>query len=207
MKKVMFLVTVGLITAVLVSSFAVAGQEKTAGEKAKEHGQPSPEEMAAWQKAATPGPHHKLYKDMVGMWNAECTYWMQPGAEPQVAPLKAEFKMLFGDRYLVQTIEGEMMGMPFKGMGISGYDNLKGVHTMVWIDNMSTATMYSEGECAENCTVETHHSVHKDAMTGMDQKVKTVSRIIDKDKHVFEYYMVDPSGGEFKSMEITYTRM
>ncbi|UCH83734.1 MAG: DUF1579 family protein, partial [Candidatus Latescibacterota bacterium] len=81
------------------------------------------------------------------------------------------------------------------------------VHTMVWFDNMSTTMYYSEGDCSDNGKVETHHSSHRDAMTGEDVKVKMVTRFVDKDKHVFEYYMVNPDGSEFKSMEIVYTRM
>ncbi len=206
MKRTLSKLFVGFFVAALAAGSAVAQDEKKT-EKGAEPAVQSSEEMDAWQKSATPGPHHAHFKDMVGTWNAECKVWMQPGAEPQIAPLKAQYKMLFDGRYLVQTIDGDMMGMPFHGMAIAGYDNVKGVHTMVWCDNMSTSTLYSEGQCADQCKVETHNTVQKDPMTGNDMKVKTVTRFVDNNKHVFEYFMVGPDGNEFKSMEITYTRM
>jgi uncharacterized protein YxjI len=100
-----------------------------------------------------------------------------------------------------------MMGMPFQGMSIGGYDNIKGKHTLVWIDNMSTATVYSEGACSDNCTVETHEYTQKDPMTMKDTKVKMVSRITDKNNRVLESYIIGDDGKEFKTMEIKYTRM
>jgi hypothetical protein len=197
-------VLVGLV--VIAPGVGITQDEKNTAE-GKSTEAYSSEEMAAWQKAGTPGPHHAHFKDLVGMWNAENKYWMQPGMDPQIASMKAEYKLVFGGRYVVATLDGDMMGMPFQGMSISGFDNVKGVHTMAWIDNMSTSILYSEGTCSDNCKVETHHFVQKDPMTGNDMKVKTVTRHLDNDKHVFEYFMVNPDGSEFKSMEITYTRI
>jgi hypothetical protein len=197
---------VGFVVGMFAVGAALAQDEKKTA-TGSESATYSPEEMDAWQKSATPGPHHARFKDMVGAWNAQCKMWMQPGTEPQVAQLKAEYKLLFDGRYVVGTIDGEMMGMPFHGMGISGYDNVKGVHTTMWCDNMSTAMMFSEGQCSDDCKVETYHSVYMDPMTGKDMQIKLVTRYVDKDKHVFEYFMVNPDGSEFKSMEITYTRM
>jgi len=163
--------------------------------------------MAAWQKAATPGMHHQHLAEAAGNWKAMCKMWMKPGTEPQVAELKAVCEPILGGRYLVEKIEGSMMQMPFEGMSISGYDNIKGKHTTVWIDNMGTGTMLAEGECTDNCAVITERAVQTDPATGKDSKVKIVIRAIDKNKHVFEYYMVNDDGTEFMTMEITYTRM
>jgi len=202
-KKLIF-VLAAVIAVGLVFTGAVLAQEKA---KTPEQPQINPEEMAAWQKAATPGPHHKHFAEMAGTWKAECTMWMAPGAEPMKADLKATCESVYDGRYGVERIEGVMMGMPFMGTSINGFDNLKGKHTMVWFDNMSTGTVYSEGECSENCTVETYVYTQKDAMTGKDLKIKMVSRIVDKDHHVLDSYMIGEDGKEFKQMEIKYSRM
>ena len=201
------LLTVAAIC-VLAAGVAFAGQEKGQQEvQAPQQLQVSAEEMAAWQTAATPGPHHKRFAEMVGSWKAEVKMWMAPGAEPMVSETTAKCETLYDGRYCVEKIEGMMMGMPFQGMSISGYDNLKGKHTVVWIDNMGTGTIYSEGDCSEDCTVGTYRYVYKDAMTGKDQKVKMVSRLVDKNKMILESYMIGEDGKEFRNMEITYTRM
>jgi len=38
-----------------------------------------------------------------------------------------------------------MMGMPFEGIGINGYDNLKKKFVSTWIDNMGTMIVMSTG--------------------------------------------------------------
>lgn len=204
MRKLSVALIIIAVVGMIAAGVAIAGQEKG---QVPQQPQVKPEEMAAWQKAATPGPHHKHFADMVGAWKAEVKMWMAPGAEPMMSEMKAQCESLFDGRYCAEKIEGVMMGMPFQGMSISGFDNLKGKHTLVWIDNMGTGTIYSEGDCSDSCRVETHQYVQKDPMTGKDMKVKMVSRLIDKNKWVLESYMVGEDGKEFKNMEITYTRM
>jgi hypothetical protein len=43
-------------------------------------------------------------------------------------------------------------------------------------------------------------------MTGKPAKIRTVTRIVDPNQHVYEMYAPDPKGNEFKMMEIVYTR-
>jgi hypothetical protein len=188
---------------------AVAASLAPAQEKGKAEEQPmfSAEEMAAWEKAAAPGMHHKHFTDMAGKWKASMKMWMKPGMEPMTAEMTAQCEALYDGRYGVEKVEGVMMGMPFQGMSLSGYDNIKGKHTMVWIDNMGTSTIYSEGDCSDNCTVETHKYSYKDPATSKDVNVRMVSRMIDQNKHVLESYTIGDDGKEFKNMEITYTRM
>lgn len=209
MRKLVFAaMTVALAAAVFAGAASAQEKAKTQEKaKAQEQAPYSAEEMAAWQKAATPGPHHKHFADAVGEWKAEAKMWMQPGTEPMVSEMKAHCEMLYDGRFCVEKVEGVMMGMPFYGMSISGYDNIKGKHTMVWIDNMGTGTIYSEGDCSDNCTVETQQYSYLDPMTGKDIKVKMVFRTIDKNKRALESYTIGDDGKEFKSMEITYTRM
>ena len=197
-----------LMLAIAVVTGAIAGSA-FAQEKAKKSEEPlfSPEEMAAWQKAATPGPHHQHYAEMAGTWKASAKMWMAPGTEPMISEMKAVCEVLMDGRYCAEKIEGTMMGMPFQGMSIAGYDNVKGKHTMVWIDNMGTGTIYSEGDCSDNCTVETQIYTYKDPATMKDTKVKMVARKIDANKHVLESFTIGEDGKEFKNMEITYTRM
>jgi len=198
-----------LVLALAVALLAGAAAGGAIGQDKTQAGEPqfSPEEMAAWQRAATPGPHHQHYAEMAGTWKASAKMWMAPGTEPMISEMKAVCEVLMDGRYCAEKIEGTMMGMPFQGMSIAGYDNVKGKHTMVWIDNMGTGTIYSEGDCSDNCTVETQIYTYKDPATMKDTKVKIVARKIDANKHVLESFTIGEDGKEFKNMEITYTRM
>ena len=49
--------------------------------------------------------------------------------------------MVMDGRYLVEEYDGEMMGQPFKGMGLMAYDNSEQRFVSAWIDNMGTGIM------------------------------------------------------------------
>ena len=49
--------------------------------------------------------------------------------------------MILGGRYLEQRYEGTMMGQPFSGIGVTGFDNYKKKFVSTWVDSMGTAIM------------------------------------------------------------------
>jgi hypothetical protein len=108
---------------------------------------PSQEEMMArWQAAMTPGDAHKKLEYFTGVWDVEAQAWMNsPDSLPSVSKGTAEYKMILGGRFVQQEFSGEMMQMPFKGIGFTGYDNVKKKYTSIWIDEMSTAMSVMEG--------------------------------------------------------------
>ena len=53
--------------------------------------------------------------------------------------------MTLGGRVLVEEVSGSMMGMPFTGHGMMGFDNVSGKYWSTWNDSMSTGIMMSEG--------------------------------------------------------------
>lgn len=122
---------------------AAANQEKK-NDKKKEL---SPEEQQkAWMEYATPGEVHKMIAQSNGKWNATTTSWMAPETEPMVSEGSCDNEMIMDGRYQLSKYKGTMMGMPFEGMGILGYDNAKEEFTNTWIDNMGTGTMTMKGK-------------------------------------------------------------
>jgi len=217
MKRIMPVLLVALFACALVVGWTLIGhsqetqkqtQKQQTPQDQQSQGQPqmSQEEMAAWQKAATPGPNHAAMAKYVGKWNGTAKMWMKPGTEPMTMTITAECDTVYGGRYLVEKNEGMMMGMPFEGTAIIGYDNLEQKPTLVWYDNMSTGILFSMGTCSEQCKTQTYTYTQKDPMTGKDQKGKMVSRAVDDNKWILEGYMIDQAGKENKTMEITYTR-
>jgi hypothetical protein len=111
-----------------------------------------------------------------------------------------------GGRFLQDDYSGDFMGMPMKGLGFSGYDNLKKKYNSFWIDEGGTAMFTSEGTASSDGKTFTYHGRMDDPMTGeKDKPIKFIIRIVGKDKHVLE--MHEPNKGE-KSLvgEMTYTR-
>ena len=162
------------------------------------------EMMKAWQQSMTPGPQHQLLAEMVGEWEGDISMWMDPSQPPQTIKGNAKFESIFDGRYIVGHYDGDMMGMPFNGMDITGYDNVKKVFFTSWIDNMGTGVLYVEGSYDEKSKTFTYTGDTVDPF-GNKMKVKNVITIIDKDHNNFEMF-TDMGTGEVKSMEIKYTR-
>jgi hypothetical protein len=197
---------------VLVSLLCVAlgaGSAAAQGKKEEKGKVPDMQEMMKkWQEVMTPGAPHKMLQGMAGMWDVETKTWMSgPGTEPSVTKGTAQMKMVLGDRFLQQEMNGEMMGMPFNGMGLTGYDNFKKKYVSFWIDNMGTGMSTMEGEMDSEGKTCTYWGVMDEPMTGeKDKKVKYTITMLSPDKHVFRIFDVVAYGEKDPTMEITYTR-
>jgi len=167
----------------------------------------SEEEMTKrWMEAATPGAPHKMLDVFVGDWEVTSKWWMDPAEPPMESKGTVTKKMILDGRFLQEDFSGEMMGMPFKGTGMTGYDNLKKQYNSFWVDSTTTAMIYSLGTASKDGKTLTFNTKMDDCMTGeKDKPVRFVIKVEGKDKHIFEFY--ETSGGkEKKSGEMTYTR-
>lgn len=166
------------------------------------------EMMKRWQESATPGPAHKKLEPLVGTWDTVSRMWMQgPGKPPVESKGTAEIRWVLGGRFLLEEAKGEMMGQPFQGMGLTGYDNFKKKYIFSWADSSETALYTALGDIDSTGVVMTSYGQMDEPMTGeRDKRVKYVTRMINQDKHVFEIYDNVGKPGEFVAVEITYTR-
>jgi hypothetical protein len=164
----------------------------------------SPEEEAM-MKAASPGPEHKKLEGMVGSWSVKVKMWPAPGAPAQESSGTATRKWVLGGRYVQESFSGNFMGMPFTGVGYTGYDNIKKQYFGSWMDSMSTAMMISTGTM-DNDHTWTFKGSMPDAMTGKDAPFEETITVKDKDHHTFEMRSAGPDGKMFKMMEIAYSR-
>lgn len=162
-------------------------------------------QQKAWMEYMTPGKYHEMMAKSVGEWKTVTKWWMDPSAEPMVSEGTAVNEMIMGGRYLKSTHSGIMMGQPFEGIMIEGYDNTKKEFVSTWIDNMGTGIMFSAGKYDEPSQSITFEGSMVDPMTGSDVKYKQTVKIIDQNKHMMEMYDVS-KGIEIKMMEIEFTR-
>jgi len=164
------------------------------------------EMMKRMQAAATPGPAHQALNALVGNWKAEVKCWMEPGGPAEVSQATAKATWKFNGRFLEEEFHGQMMGKPFSGMSLMGFDNTKQTFNSLWVSDMQTAMFTSEGKGDSGNKVITLEGKSNCPATGQrDIPMKTVLRLISPDKHVLEMY--DGSkGANAKTMEITYSR-
>lgn len=163
--------------------------------------------MEKMTKAATPGPQHEMLKKMAGEWNAKVTSMMDPSQPPQVEQSSSTLTMLMDGRYCQEVTSGNMMGQPFSGMGLTGYDNVLGKYVSTWVDNMGTGIMTSVGTPDASGKVITWIGTMSDPVTGKPSRSRMVTTIKDDDHHTFEMYGTPPGGKkEMKMMTIEYSR-
>lgn len=173
--------------------------EKSSAGKSDADKQAMQQKMEA---AGKPGPAHKALEPLVGTWKAEVKCWMDPDGPPQITQGAAKTTWTLSGHFLEEEFHGEMMGKPFVGRSLMGYDNIKQTFNTVWISDMQTSIMTSEGKGDSANKVITLEGTASCPATGRKVvPVKTVFRVIDQDKRIFEMF-----NDGFKSMEITYTR-
>lgn len=163
------------------------------------------EMMALYQTLGTPGAPHKLLESMAGSWQTKTKSCMEAGKPPVESTGTCENKMILGGRFLHQEFSGDMMGAPFSGIGVTGYDNHKRTYVSTWMDSMSTAIFYFEGTADADGKTIAQECMGDDPVRG-PMVWRSVTKLVDDDTHLFEMYGTDKSGKEELMMEITYTR-
>jgi len=163
--------------------------------------------MEKMVKAATPGPQHAMLKALEGTWTATIKSQMDPAAPMQTETGTSVVTTLMDGRYSQEQVSSTMMGAPFSGMGITGYDNVIGKFVSIWIDNMGTGVMRSEGTADASGKVITWSATMSDPVTGKPTRERMVTTIMDNDHHTLEMYGTPPGGKkEMKMMTIEYAR-
>lgn len=159
--------------------------------------------MQAWLKLGEPGAQHAELMKNAGTWTVDSKTWAAPGDEPVASKGKAVFTALFDGRYLRQEFEGDFMGTPFRGVGVTGFNNATGKYEDTWIDSVSTGIMQSIG--TQTAPGVWAFSGACAGPQGTEMKMRSVLKSVSLDKLFVESYCDDGSG-ERKCWEATYTR-
>jgi hypothetical protein len=188
----------------LLLALGITGAARLAG---SEEDPFSEEMMKRWKEISTPGERHKDLGRFVGTWDVELKMLM-PGAPPQVTKGTAEYSWLMEGRWLQERLKGEMMGQPFDGFGVFGWDNFKKEYVSSWVDSMSTAMAHSEGVPVDpDGKVVVQWGTMDEPLTGEhDKAVKLVTRMSGPDKFTFEIWDMGIGESGAVVMQFTYTR-
>lgn len=162
-------------------------------------------EMELWKQLGTPGEPHKLFASLAGSYTTHAKEWMEPGKPATESTGTAEMKMLLDGRFLYQEYHGSMMGQPFSGIGIDGYDNLTKKYVTAWMDSMGTGLFIMEGTASADGKTITLKGSHPEPGGGK-MTHRAVWTITDANNQIFEMYGSHGHGKEMKMLEIVYTR-
>jgi len=161
--------------------------------------------LDTYRKLATPGEPHKRLASLAGTWTTHTKEWIEPGKPPSESSGTCEYKTLLDGRYVQQDCTGTMMGHPFTGIGMQGYDNFTKKYVTTWIDSLGTGIFSMVGKAGADSTTITLHGYLADPFEG-PLKQRAVWKFPDTNTQILEMYGPHGKGTEMLMMEITYSR-
>jgi len=150
------------------------------------------------------GPEHEVLKADLGTWEATVESFMPGAAQPMVSK-GTETNTLVGGLWLVTDFKSEMMGQPFQGHGVSGWDPNKKKYVGTWVDTMSTGLGLSESTY-DSATKTMTGTFEGPDPSGQIMKMKSTVVMKDPDTRVFTMSGPGPDGKDMTMMRITYKR-
>jgi len=207
-SKKSWIAVIGIGVCIVATSHVLS---QDANDKAPE-GMPamSAEEMAHMQEymeLMQPGEAHERLNYYVGTWDTVTKIWMGgPAAEPMTSTGTSTFKSVLGGNWIMEEHSGSMMGMPYQGVGMLGYDNYKKLHVGTWFSNMGTEMLQMAGARNPDSGVVTMYGSMDEPQLGVHGRtVKYVTAPTDADH--FSFTIIDlHAGDDYKVIEIGYTR-
>ncbi|MBM4112112.1 MAG: DUF1579 domain-containing protein [Phycisphaerae bacterium] len=167
---------------------------------------PMPPEMAAAMEFMQPCPEHEWLAKRAGTWKVTGKMWMAPEMPPTEIVGTSTYRMILGNRYLVEDVKSTMMGEPFEAMGVTGYNRATNKFQFAWMDTMGTAITGGTGIRSGDGKTLTSTMTTFDPMKGKDVTMRSVETEQDENTITMEMFAPGPTGAEMKMMELTYRR-
>jgi hypothetical protein len=161
--------------------------------------------MEIYRKTGTPGEQHKALARLSGTWETRSRGWIEPDKPPVESSGTCEQQLVLDGHYLQQTYQGDMMGQPFTGISLLGYDNHTKKYQSIWIDTMSTGVYFFEGTASRDGRTIRQESHYDDPVHG-PSVWRTITRFKDDATIEFEMFLTSKGKKEIKMMEMTMVR-
>lgn len=195
----------------LVGGAILAATACVTGEQQDPEFQMTPEQQAMmeeWNKIAAPGEHHKHLDYFVGQWKTKTKMFMGgPGSKAIESEGSSEMKWVLDGRFIMDNHQGTMMGQPYNGIGLTGYDNFRNLYVSSWYSNQGTNVLTMSGMRHPETGIFTYYGeMDEPALKVVGRTVKYVTKIVDADHYVFEIIDLH-AGDDYKVIEIEYERV
>ncbi len=163
--------------------------------------------MQEYMKLMQPGEAPKNLETYVGVWDTVTKVWMGgPGTDAMESTGTSTFKSVLGGNWIMEDHTGTMMGMPYLGMGMMGYDNYKNLYVGTWFSNMGTEMLQMAGSRHPKTGVVTMYGAMDEPQLSVHSRtVKYVMTPTDEDHFTFEIIDLHASD-DYKVIELVYTR-
>jgi Protein of unknown function (DUF1579) len=151
-----------------------------------------------------PGPIHKELARRVGEYVTVSKFSLKPGEAPMESKGNAKIKSAVDGRFLLEEHTGTMLGKPYTGLRLVGYNNATKKYEAIWTYSMATGMMSLAGTGGGDGKTIDWVASYVDGQ-GEKQTLYVLTRFVDDDHFTVELYSKTPEG-KGVSMETTYTR-
>ena len=158
--------------------------------------------------AATPEPASKAHEKLLpflGQWDVTTKLSMPGMADAPTGTMKSSEQLVCLGRFVLTRVDGEFGGMPFHGVGLTGYDEQEERYISFWGDSFGAYLMASEGNCSEDGATFTlsGNSIGPD---GKPNTTNETTKFDGKDKRRTSMVSRDKDGKEISTMTIDCVR-
>jgi hypothetical protein len=154
------------------------------------------------QEPPKPTDQHKVLAQDVGKWKTEVAMFMPGEDQPSKSNGTEENEAICNGLFVQSVFKGEIMGMPFEGHSIMGYDVFKKKYTGIWVDNFGTSLYQMEGNYDAAKKTMTVVMTGPDPTTGKNMTMKSVTTYTDDNTKTFEMFGPDPTGQSDKMVKM-----
>lgn len=178
------------------------------------------QDMPEWVRRGIPGKEHAALDPLIGAWRQRKTiYGGTMGRGLDAPPIISDDiitrrEWVADGHYVEDLTEGKIQGKPYWRKGWLGYSIMDRRYEWVTIDTLNTTMMRylgkpgSAGEMPISMTgIFTDQGVVDEKTVGEQVGQRTVIRIENTDRHVFELYFTPPGEKELLVDRTVYTRI
>jgi Protein of unknown function (DUF1579) len=170
-----------------------------------------------WMQRGIPSSGHAALARLVGSWRVELSIYGTMGRSPDLPPLVSRdirtTRVWIADgQYIEDTTEGTVEGKPYWRRGWLGYSNLDRRYEWVTVAPRVPMMIYlgkpgsGEQMPIEMTGVFTDQGVVSEQTVGKPVGQRTVIRVENNDRHVFELYFTPPERKEQLAFRMEYAR-
>jgi hypothetical protein len=196
--------TLRRVLPLLLLSLVALGADAPTPEKS---GAPATQPTAEDLKQLQPGPQHELLKALAGQFDGDYEVFTAPEAAAQRSKGRITNELVYGGRFLRGRFDGVMLGKPFTGENLIGYDNFKKHYVGTWVNDGGTSIVFAEGDADAAGKVITMEYEQQDGPAGTEPvRTRLITTLIDKDHYRFETFVIIPGLEPFTAARISYRR-
>jgi hypothetical protein len=172
-----------------------------------------------WVRRGIPGAGHANLNPLIGTWRVHKNIYGTMGRSPDLPPIVSNDittrrEWVADGHYIEDLTEGKVDGKPYWRKGWLGYSIMDRRYEWVTIDSLNTTMMRYLGKEGTGqqmpismTGVFTDQGVVNEKTVGKPVGQRTVIRIENNDRHIFELYFTPPGEKEQLADRSVYTRV